>query len=393
MGWNKLRFLTPYLRRWELRLRLVESVIWGLWGAVAGLGAGTLLALAARLWPLLVARTLAALAGALVLVGLALGLALAWLRPRSLTASARIFDRRFGLAERLSTAVELGTGRLRTTPAMAQAQLADALDAAGSVEARAMLPLRLPRWALLSLGVLAAALALLVWLPNPQEDVLLRRTAVRAAVEEQIEELEAARDAVAEAEGLSEAERDVLLQELEEALAALHEGLETGTATPEEAVAALSEAERALAPLQDPGAADVSAGLERAAEGMADSALTRQIAEALANGDYETAAEALESYAAEGGEILTRDEELELARELAEAAQALAESDPELAEQLGQAADAIERGDIGEARQAIQEAAQGMADAGERVQRQETVEGTLAELQEGREQIAEAGGT
>jgi hypothetical protein len=99
----------------------------------------------------------------------------------------------------------------------------------------------------------------------------------------------------------------------------------------------------------------------------------------------------LESYAAEEGEILTREEELELARELAEAAQALAGSDPDLAEQLSQAADAIERGDIGEARQEIREAAQGMAEAGERVQRQEAVESTLAELQEGREQIAEAG--
>jgi hypothetical protein len=34
-----------------------------------------------------------------------------------------------------------------------------------------------------------------------------------------------------------------------------------------------------------------------------------------------------------------------------------------------------------------------MGEAGERVQRQEAVEGTLAQLQEGREQIAQAGAT
>ncbi|MCK4315875.1 MAG: hypothetical protein KAX24_08900, partial [Anaerolineae bacterium] len=62
-------------------------------------------------------------------------------------------------------------------------------------------------------------------------------------------------------------------------------------------------------------------------------------------------------------------------------------------EQLAQAAEAIERGDIAEAREAIQEAAQRMGEAGERVQRQEVVESTLAQLQEGREQIAQAGGT
>lgn len=378
-----------YLRQWKLRLRLAESLTWGPWGAVAGLGAGLLLAVAARVWPLMMARWLAGLAGLLTLVGVAVGLAIAWMRPRSLASSARTFDRRFGLAERLTTAVEIGTGRLRTAPAMAATQLADTLDAAARVDHRLMLPLRVHRRALLACGMITVALVLSLWLPNPQEDVLLQRAAVRAAVEQQIEELEATREEVAQAEGLTEAEREMLLQALEEAIAALEEG----QATPEEAVAALSGAEQSLAELQNPGAAGVQAGLERAAEGMADSELTHDIAEALASGDYQMAAEALADYSGAEGEPLTREEELELARELAEAAEALAESDPNLAEQLAQAAEAIERGDIAEARDAIQEAAQRMGEAGERVQRQEVVESTLAQLQEGREQIAQAGGT
>ena len=60
---------------------------------------------------------------------------------------------------------------------------------------------------------------------------------------------------------------------------------------------------------------------------------------------------------------------------------------------MAQAAEAIERGDIAEARAAIGDAARQMGEAGERVERQEAVEGTLAELQEGREQIARAGST
>jgi len=368
---------------------LVESLSWGPWGAAVGLGGGLLLALAARLWPLLVTRVLAGLAGLLALAGVAIGLAIVWLRPRSLFRLACIFDRRFGLAERLVTAVEIGDRRLRTTPAMGGAQLADALDAAARVDPHVMLPLRGSRRALLAFGVLTAALTLSLWLPNPQEDVLLQRAAVRAAVEEQIEELEATREEVAGAEGLTEAEREMLLRELEEAIAALDEG----RAMLEEAVAALSEAEQALAELQDPGAATVQEGLERAAEGMADSELTRDIAESLASGDYQSAAQALTAYASPEGEMLTREEELELARELAAAAEALAESDPDLAEQLAQAAEAIERGDMSEAREGIREAAQRMGEAGERVQRQEAVESTLAELQEGREQIAQAGST
>jgi len=389
------RRLGSYLRRWGLRLRLVESLAWGPWGGAAGLGVGLLLALVARLWPLLVARVLAGLAGLLALAGVAVGLAVVWLRPRSLSRLARVFDRRFDLAERLMTAVEIGAGWLRTTPAMARVQLADALDAAAHVDPRVTLPLRGSRRALLAFGVLAAALALSLWLPNSQEDVLLQRAAVRAAVEEQIEELEAAREEVARAEGLTEAEREALLQVLEVAIAALN--ADEGRATPEEAVAALSEAEQALGELQDPGAATVQDGLARAAEGMADSEFTRDIAEALARGDYQAAAQALAAYSGTKGELLTREEELELARELAQAAEALKQTPllagEGLAEQLAQAAEAIERGDIAQAREVIREAAQRMGEAGERVQRQETVESTLAQLQEGREQITQAGST
>lgn len=389
MAESSIANLQSYLRRWGLLLRLVESLTWGPWGGAVGLGLGLALALAARLWPLLTARWLAGSAGLLALLGAALGLAVAWLWPRSLFRLARAFDRRFGLAERLTTAVEIGAGRLRVMQKMAAAQLSDTLDAAGRVDPRAALPLRASRRALLTFGLLAAALSLSLWLPNPQEDVLLQRAAVRAAVEEQIEDLEAVREEVVGAEGLTEAEREALLQALEEAIAALDEG----RATSEEAVAALSEAERALAELQDPGAATVQEGLERAAGEMADSELTRGIAEALANGDYQQAARELAAFSGTQGEMLTREEELELARELAQAAESLAESDPDLAEQLAQAAEAIERGDIAEAREAIGEAAQQMGEAGARVERQEAVEGALAELQEGREQIAQAGST
>jgi hypothetical protein len=381
--------LTGYLRRWGLWLRLVESLIWGPWGAAAGMGVSLLLALAARLRPLLMTRWLVVSAGLLVLVGTAFGVAVAWMRPRSLFRLARIFDNRLALAERLTTAIEIEGGRLSTTSTLAQAQLADSLRAAGCVELRLRMPLRASRRALWTLSILAVGLTLTLWLPNPQEDILLRRIAVRAAVEEQIEELEAVREKVAESGGLTEAEQEMLLQALEEVIAALDEG----RATPEEGVTALSEAEQDLAELRDPGAAAVEDGLQQVAEGMADSEMTRDIAEALRNGDYEAAARALAAYGGVKGEALTRGEELDLARELAEATGALAEADPQLAEQLAAAAEAIEEGDIATAREAIREAARKMGEAGERVERQEALESALAQLQEGREEIAQAGST
>lgn len=380
--------LEGIIRRWGWRLRWLEGTVWGTWGAVGGLALATALSLAARLWPLLPARWLAVAALTGAALGAVGGTLAALARPRTLHKLARTLDRRLALAERLTTAVEIGQGRLRVVPAMAAAQLQETLEAVAQVDVDAALPIRPPRRGLVALTGLAAALVLFLLLPNPQEGVLARRAAVRAAVEEQIEALEARREAVAQAEGLTEADREAILRALEEAIAAL----EKGRTSPEEAVAALAEAERQLAPLQDPGAAAVREGLDRAARAMADSDLTREIAEALARGDYRGAAEALAAYASDLGEALSREEELELARQLAEAAAALGEGDPELARHLTEAAQAIERGDIREARQRIAQAAQQMAEAGARVERQEEVERALAALQEGRGGIAQAAG-
>lgn len=381
------RALLRLLHQWGVRLRVAESISWGLWAAVCGAAAALLLAIAARLWPLLPTRGLIALAGMLILAGFAVGLTLPLLWPRSPLYLARTFDRRFGLAERLTTALELSTGRIRTTQEMTRAQMADALQAARDVDVQAMLPLRAPRRALAIWGALLLGLILSFWLPNPQEQVLLQRAALAETIAEQREQLETLREAVAQDEGLSDAEREALLQALGEAL----DTLDKKRLSPEEAIAALSEAERKLAELRDPGARGLRSGLERAAAEMADSHLTREISQALIQGDYQRAAQALAAYSGTEGVPLTREEELELARELKQAARALADVDPELAQELAQAAEAIERGDIPRAREAIRQAAQRMGAAGERVARDRTVEGAQAQLQESRRQIAETG--
>ena len=385
---TRLNTLRATLRRWGRWLSTVEGPAWGAWGLTAGLALALALALLSRLAPLWMAETLALLTVALAMGSAAVGLVAPWLRPLPLPRLARIFDRRLALAERLTTAWELAAGRLHTSPALVDAQWADTLSVVAAVNIRQALPLRLPRRPLLLALLLTGAVALSLALPNPQETVLQERAALRAAVEEQVAALEEAHTEIAQMEGLDEAQRAALLQALEEAIAALEEG----RATPEEAMAALAQAERSLAPLQDPGAARLQADLERAAGQMSDSPLTQEIAAALAQGDFGAAAEALAAFAGSKGETLTRDQELELARELAQAAEALASSDPELAQQLSAAAEAIEQGDIAAARQAITQAAQRMAQAGGRVQAQQAVEETLATLQQGRQEIAQASG-
>jgi hypothetical protein len=324
----------------------------------------------------------------LALAGTLLGTIGAWVRPRSRQVQARVLDLRLGLAERLTTALEIGTGQLPAPATMAQAQLADTVATAAQVIIRERLPIRIPRRALAIGATLMAAVTLSLALPNPHDDVLLQQQMVQAAIEEQIEALEAIEEEIEQAEGLTEEEREALLQALQEAIAEL----ENGEATLEEAVTALSDAEQTLADLQDPGAAEIAAGLEEAAEAVSDSELTQAIAEALAQGDYEAAAQALAAFAGDEGEALTRTEELELAEQLVQAAEAIADSNPALAEQLAEAAEAIQEGGFEAAREAIARAAGEMAAAGDQVERQEMVEDTLSAIQEGREAIAEAGG-
>jgi hypothetical protein len=271
---------------------------------------------------------------------------------------------------------------------MAAAQQRDTFTAAARVDPRAALPLRLPRRALIALAGLTTALTLLLWLPNPQEAVLEQRAAVRAALEEQTEALEAARTDIAANDALTEPEREALLEALEEALAALQEP----GVTPEEAVAALSEAERALAPLRDSDAAAARRGLERLSGELQDSDLTRDIAEALAAGDYEAAAEALAAFSGDEGERLTRAEELELGEQLAQAADALQATSPELAKQFEEIADAFQQGNANAAREGLQAAAEQLAAEGAEAARQAAVEDALSAVQQSREALGAAAG-
>lgn len=381
--------LAAVLRRLGRRYRRVEAAVWAVWGLMAGLALAAVAGGVARLAPLWTMRALWGAAVALGALGGAIGGIAALVRPLPAHRLAPILDRRLSLAERLTAAVEVAQGRVRTTPRMAAAQLEETLRAVSQVDPRRELPVRFHPYVGWSLAGLSLALALLLLLPNPQEAVLAERAAVRAAIEEQVERLEAERAEVEQAEGLTETDREAILQALEEAIAALEEG----RTSPEEAVAALAEAERALVPLQDPGAATVREGLERAADAMGDSDLTGEIATALAQGDYGAAARALAAFSTEEGRPLTREEELELAQQLAEAAQALVEAAPELAQRLDEAARALERGDIGDAQVAIRQAAQEMEAAGQRVRRQQAVERTLAAVQEGRREVAQAAGT
>ena len=374
------------LRHWQRRLRMIDSLTWGAWGLLTGLALALMLAAGARAAPLISSPDLRVTVAVLTATTTLAGVAIAWLRPQSVQWLARTFDTRFSLAERLTTAIELQTGQLTTSSTMASAQLSDTLNSIERADQRAALPLNIPGWALIASGVALIGLALCLGLDNPQDDVLANQAAVAAAVEEALEELEATRDEVVLAEPLTEAERAALLEALEEAISALDDGEhELG-----EAIAALAEAETALAALQDPTAQGLERALERAAAEMSDSDLTREIAELLAQREYEEAAEALADSAAALEDQITNEEAQELAEQLAQAAEELAQADSELAELLAEAAAHIDQGEMSQASETLQQAAQQLQEAGDLVQSQELLEEALAALQESREQLSQA---
>ncbi len=381
--------IAHHFRSWDRRLRAAESLIWGARGLAAGLFVAGLIAVAARLWPLLALPWLVALAGLWALVGLMTALSIVWLWPRSPLARARFFDWRLDLRERLSTAVEIEQGAVSVPEWMARKQLADALDAAQEADPAAAIPLRIDirDWlpAVISLALLAAAL----WLPNPMQDVLAERAAVREALEGQVEVLEALAEEIASDPRLAEADQ----QELLEILDGTVEKLQAGNLTREEALADLTDTGERLRDLVSSEAERQAAGLQGAAAGLAESAVTGPLAGALLDEDYVQAAEVLEDLSNDLDQQLTRPQELELARRLGGAAAALAQSNPELAGQLVQAAESIQDGDIAAARQGLDQASRTVGQTGQRVAASRAAESAAGQVASSGQEVAQAGGT
>jgi hypothetical protein len=296
----------------------------------------------------------------------------------------RLFDRRLHLADRLTTAWELAQGHITAPAALVQLQQTETLAAAHNVDPQPAFPLRPPRAAGFAALVLLPALALALFLANPQENVLVQREAQQQATVAAIAQLEAAQETLATNETLSEAERAAALKALEEALAALRDR----RSTPAQQQAALSAAERQLAELRAP-----AAQLQRLAEASPLSAadVVQPLAEALQRGDAEAAADYLRNLVDPAGkQPLTAEETLALADAFQQMADALRTTDPELAEQLETAAQEIYSGDITAARTAVQEAAETLSAAAQANAPNQTLEQAQAAVQQAQESLGTA---
>ncbi|MDE2950836.1 MAG: hypothetical protein OXT68_08710 [Chloroflexota bacterium] len=378
---NKAAELDLILARWENRyeLRLLSKTAPRslIVAAIVSLVVG----LAGYLHFRLRAEQLAVISVALFAGGFLLNLIKTAIFPRSPQERARYFDIEFGLQERISTALELMSGRLRTHPEIESRQITDALVHARQINARDSLPLDFRPRELTLMCVLLLAALLVIALPlfTGQYPVA---AAPSAALEEPIEEVREIIETVAKDTDLEDIDRRDLLDALEVAL----ERLEEEDISEEEAFAAMSqlgaEIEEIENQLEDTIDLDQSA-LEAAAEALKDffPASDNETAEneqGQPSSGLDDLSNALEEMAQQAGQM-SSEEAQALAEALQEAAAELAETNPELSQRLAEMAEALEEGASEDLREYLEEAQQELSQEQQQQERSQNAQNMLQE--------------
>ncbi|MBW4439242.1 MAG: hypothetical protein KME04_19030 [Pleurocapsa minor GSE-CHR-MK-17-07R] len=380
------RDLEKLVRRWDSRWRRGRLALWIPRALAAALAACIMLAVIARLTPLLTSGALLAVSVIILLAACIVTGTVVWLRERQVLTAARRFDRMLGLNESVSTALELRDGAIRTTDEFLSLQLADARDRASSAPASLMIPMGW-RWReLVGVAALIAILALLIALPNPNDLLAAQDANVREAIAEAAETVRDLTQQVAADDALTDAERQRLLETLQTSL----ETLNQSDVSPEEAFAALSDAESALEGLSQSLGQQASEA-ENAAQQAADALREMTGSGGAGAGDaFQQLAQQLQDMASQTGQMSQADPALQEAYEqLQQAAQQMqqgAGQNPGMQQAAGnmqQAAENMQNGQTSAAMQNLSEAAEQAQQAGEQNQQtQESAEQASQQAQQ-----------
>ena len=297
---------------------------------------------------------LALMTGVICGAAVVLNLVTTLLFPRTRVEQARHFDLEFGLRERLSTALELMSGRLTTSPEIESRQIEDALFYARQINAVRAIELDWRRRELALLSILSLALALLIAMPLIGGERFIQGSSSPAVAEAQ-EDLREMIEAVATDSDLADSDRRELLDALEVAL----ERLEAEDISDEEAFAAISQLQAQLESTEQ--ALDDTIDLDQTALAEAlealDDFLPPSTAENTieADADLERLADALENMM-EGLEDLSAAEAAAIAEALENASDALDGMNQQLSENMAQMAQSLSDEALDEMRRQMQEA-------------------------------------
>ena len=386
------RELKPFKRRVQW-----QSSIHTFWVTAAiGLALTCLLLLVGRVWPLLFQWQYLLIGLLATGVLIFLGQVYAWFKPHSLIDLARLGDATLTLDERLTTAVELDAGALKTSSDIRQAQLDDTLKHLRRAPVSLRVPIFVPKQMAKLLGLvmlLLVAMEVLYLWPNPLEAVVQDQVELEALLETEIEKFnEIQSDIIEQVPDLPEPELAELVENLDDLIAKLEAAKEAGS--PEQAMAALSEAAETLETLNENRQAQEQAFNSMAdslADALADSELDAagEAAEALRNGALDQAAEALQQAGQTPPDSQAQADAL--ANSLEQAAQELADTNPEMAQSLQQAADALRNGDQEALQEALNQAAEQLNQAGQQQGEGQQLSEALENIQQAREALAQQG--
>ncbi len=306
------------LRKVKQRLRIFHAVQGGALGVLAAFAGCAVLAAVSYFIPipglfLLMLTTAAGLFALAVLIGL--------LWPVSYGLAARRADAG-GLHERAITALALQAD----TP-MAHLQREDAIRHLHTLALKDAVPLRPKKHPLIAAWAIALlTLAALIWIPNPQFDVLARREAFQKAMATQAETVEEAAEKL-EDSAYTKEELNALRKLMGDLARELRNAME-----PQQAYLAVDKAQQPLEDMQK-NASDRMR--QSAAQAFAQSGL-KNLSDALSKSDAQAASQAVEQLKESGAQEMSSEAFSQASSVLPEGA---------LKEAAAQTADAMKAGD------------------------------------------------
>jgi hypothetical protein len=306
--------------------------------------------------------------------------------PKSNLSVAWRVDQNLQLKERISTVIALDAAAPSINPEavdLIEKQKKDAFDTLKNTNPRNSFRAAFLRRRVLSAFLIISAALILTLIPNPMDEILRTREAVTQAAQEQAEEIEELKEEIEAKEQLSEEEKEALLRELEALAAQLREN----PGDQAEALEDISQLEQSLLERLDPDAQFKQAALESISEQLA--ALAKQTSDLPE--EISGMEEALESLSEVVGEMSEADRK-ELSANLrnlaSQAAQAGAAS---LAEALSAMSQAAQNGSIEGVQQAGEQTQQAMEESLTQISDQQSLEAALAQLQNSRQALSQAG--
>ena len=278
--------------------------------------------------------------------------------PASPNKITRFIDNYFQLEDRVSTAAELITFKIKSSHQLKdieKKQIEDAVHHGNKIQPGLNFFISISRFYLFSSFILVAGIIILNFIGEPYFSQLKYKQAIRQAVQEEILKLEELQNSLPKNELLSPEDKEELEQLFQETIQKLDQ-----TETLEQALAVLNQAEQELKSFNDPEISEQVQSLEQLGNQLLQdqedsSNVLNEFADQLNSGDLSSAAESLKDIDLDD---ISFNEIEKLEKQLSSAADNVSDTLPSLSEALNNAAEALQDGNIDAAQEALSQAAE-----------------------------------